>query len=230
MKAVFHALAILLIAAVPAVAQSIPQTPSTAPTPNAAPQTPFLEVFGGGSISFMKPGEDLGRTWQPGAQVSVNVSPFADSDGWTRRLGFSVEASGVRHTTSLDDALVPSAQVRFTQATVLAGPTFVTMRRGRLTSQFRPLFGVTRMRTTFPSDVDQPGIAPGQLPSSIGVFEDEDSIAASIGSAWDIRITRAVAVRINQGALITRFGGKTQITQRVTTGIVFRWYGSDTRR
>lgn len=229
MKAVFPILAILFIAAAPAAAQVASPVPSTDHAPQA-PQTPFLEVFGGGSISFMKPGEDLGRTWQPGAQVSVNISPFANSDSWTRRLGFTVEAGGVRHTTSLDDALVPSAQVRLTQATVLAGPTFVTMRRGRLTSQFRPLFGVARQRSTFPSDVDQPGIAPGLLPSSIGVFEDEDSLAASIGSAWDIRITRAVAVRINQGSLITRFGGKTQMSMRVSTGIVFRWYGSDTQR
>lgn len=226
MKAVFPILALLCMAAAPAAAQIAPPEPPT----KTAPQTPLVEVYGGGGISFMKPGSDLDRTIQPGAQVSLNVSPFANSDSWTSRLGFAVEVGGTRRTTSLDSALVPSTQVRLTEGTVLAGPTFVTMRRGRLTSQFRPLFGVARLRSTFPTDLDQAGIAPGQPPSSIGVFEDEDSFAASIGSAWDIRLTRAFAVRINQGALITRFGGKTQFSQRVSTGIVFRWYGSDTTR
>jgi hypothetical protein len=227
MKAVFYILAILFTMAAPAAAQVA--TPAPPPT-STAPQTPMVELYGGGTISFMRPGLDLDRTILPGAQVALNVSPFASSDSWLSRMGFAVEVNGARYDVTLDDALVPSTKVRLTQASVLGGPTFVTMRRGRLTSQLRPLFGVARMRTTFPADLDQPGIAPGQPPSSIGVFEDEDSIAASIGSAWDIRITRAVAVRINQGSMITRFGGKTQMSMRMSTGIAFRWYGSDTRR
>jgi hypothetical protein len=200
-------------------------TATSTPSASVASRRPLIEVYGGGAISFMRLGEDLDRIVQPGAQVSLNVSPFGHRDTWLWRLGFAVEAGGVRYTPTLDDAIVPDTKVRLTQATLLAGPTFMTFRRGRVTSQFRPLFGVARMRSEFPSDIDQIGIAPGQLPSSIGVFEDEAAFAASLGSAWDIRITRAFAVRINQGSLITRFGGKTQFSQRVSTGIVFRWYG-----
>jgi hypothetical protein len=60
------------------------------------------------------------------------------------------------------------------------------VRRGRVTAQFRGLLGVARLRSAFPSDLDveQAGLAPGQAPSSIGVFEDESAFAASIGSAW----------------------------------------------
>lgn len=228
MKTVCHVLALLLIAAAPVVAQtSTPSLPTPPPTPS--PVTPFLDVYGGATISFMRPGADLDRTLLPGGQVAINVSPFNNRDGALSRLGFAVDFSASRHTPSLDDALVPSTKVRVTQATFLAGPTFTTFRRGRVTSNFRALFGVARMRSTFPSDMDQVGIAPGLPPSSIGVFEDEDAFAASIGSAWDIKVSRAVAVRINQGSLITRFGGKTQFSPRLSTGIVFRWYGNDTR-
>jgi hypothetical protein len=178
----------------------------------------------------MDPGADLDRTRLPGAQVALNISPFSTRDGLVSRLGFAVEVAGSRQTRTLDDALVPSTKVRLTETTLLAGPTFTTFRRGRVTSNFRALFGVARLRSTFPSDLDQAGIAPGQAPSSIGVFEDEDAFAASIGSAWDIRLNRAFAVRINSGMLLTRFGGETQLSQRVSTGIVFRWFGNDTPR
>jgi hypothetical protein len=225
MKVLFHSLTILFLIAAPAAAQIA----SPAPAANPGPLMPRVDIFGGANLSFMKPGTDLDTTRLPGLQVSLNVSPFT-GDSWLSRLGFAVEIAGARQTRSLDDALVPSAKVRVTEATILAGPTFRTLNRGRLTSQFRALFGVTRLRTTFPSDVDQPGIGPGQLPSSIGVFEDEDALSAFIGSNVDIRISRAIAVRINSGALITRFGGETQISQRVSTGLVFRWYGSDTAR
>jgi hypothetical protein len=222
------------IAAAPAAAQVAPPAPAAASAP--APQKPWLEVYGGGAILFARPGSDLDRTLQPGAQVSLNVSPFVEREGWMSRLGFAVEVGGTRRTSTLDDALVPSAKVQLTETTLLAGPTFATLRRGRVTAQFRGLLGVARLRSTFPSDAEsesdlnQAGIAPGQVPSSIGVFEDESAFAASIGSAWDIRVTRALAVRINQGSLITRFGSKTQFSPRVSTGIVFRWYGSQTPR
>jgi hypothetical protein len=232
MRALFHTVAILFLTVVPAAAQVAAPTPTPAPPPSESltPKRPLIEVYGGGAFSFMRPGADLGRVFEPGAQVALNVSPFGRRDSWMWRLGFAVEAGGVRDTPTLDDSLVPNTKVRLTETTFLAGPTFMTFRRGRVTSQLRPLIGIARLRSEFPSDVDQFNIAPGQLPSSIGVFEDETAFAVSLGSAWDIRITRALAVRINQGGLITRFGGKTQYSQRVSTGIVFRWFGHDVPR
>jgi hypothetical protein len=150
MRALFHTVAILFIpllfnTAAPAAAQVVapPAAPvPTAPVPTAtstpsasvASRRPLIEVYGGGAISFMRPGEDLDRIVQPGAQVSLNVSPFGHRDPWLWRLGFAVEAGGVRYTPTLDDAIVPDTKVRLTQATLLAGPTFMTFRRGRVTS------------------------------------------------------------------------------------------------
>jgi hypothetical protein len=230
MKSFVRTLAILslVITAAPAAAQVATPQPQTPQSPQS-PKSPRIEVYGGGTFLFLRPGADLGRIFQPGGQVSLNVSPFVDSDSWLRRLGFSVEGGGTRSTSTLDDTSVPSTKVRLTERTFLAGPTFSTMHFGRVTSQFRALFGVARLTSTFPTDIDQADIAPGQLPSSIGVFQDETAFATSIGSAWDIRLTRALALRINQGTLITRFDSKTQFSPRISTGIVFRWYGNQTQ-
>jgi hypothetical protein len=56
------------------------------------------------------------------------------------------------------------------------------------------------------------------------IFEDETVFAAAFGTAWDVRLTRALAVRLNPTLMLTRFSGETQVTQRFSTGLVV-WFG-----
>jgi hypothetical protein len=95
---------------------------------------------------------------------------------------------------------------------------------GRFTSRARALFGVAHVSSEFPTDAINAGIAPGQTPQDIGIFEDETVFAAAFGTAWDVRLTRALAVRLNPTLMLTRFSGETQVTQRFSTGLVV-WFG-----
>jgi hypothetical protein len=181
-----------------------------------------LDVFGGVTLLRMEPGPDLDRTGLAGWQASVSLFPFR-GDGFASRFGVAAELAQARRTPSLPDVLVPDTDVRLTQNTFVIGPAIRVVRRERLTTNFRVLVGVARVTATFPDDRIQDGILPGQSPASIGVFAEETTAAVAIGSAWDIRLASRMALRVNPSVLITRFGGQTQTTQRIATGIVFRW-------
>jgi hypothetical protein len=195
---------------------------------NAPPAPPHLDVFGGLMLLRLTPGSDLDRAGVPGWQAALTVYPFG-GDRWVSRLGFAAEVVGAQRTPALDDAQVPGAKVQLTENTFLFGPTLRLVRRERFSSNLRVLVGVARLRTGFPSDLAQDGIAPGETPGGIGVFEDDNAFAASVGSAWEIRVSRVVAVRLSPSMLITRFHGETQLAQRFSTGLVFRWYRHDER-
>jgi hypothetical protein len=178
----------------------------------------------------VRPGTDLDRAGLAGAQAAFTIHPFS-GDGFRSRLGFAAEYLAARRTPELDDVRLPGTdvqlpgtKVRFTEQAFLAGPTVRMIRRERFSSQLRVLVGVARLETSFPSDLTQAGIAPGDTPSSIGVFGNDTALAASIGSAWEIRVSRVMAVRVNPSLLITRFHDDTQFGQRLSTGLVFRWY------
>jgi hypothetical protein len=194
---------------------------TSAPT-SATPSPRQLDLFGGGTLLRMEPGADLDRTGLAGWQASVTFFP-AMGDGFASRFGVAGEFVQARRTPSLDDAQVPGTFVRLTERTFLAGPAIRLIRRQRLTSNLRVLFGVASLSTKFPDDRDQDGIAPGQEPASIGVFGDETVAAVGIGTAWEIRMAPGLALRVNPSALITRFAGQTQVGPRLTTGIVIRW-------
>ena len=165
----------------------------------------------------MSPGPDLDRTGLVGWSGSFSFYPM-------RRLGVVAEISGARRTPELEDTLVADAPVRLRQTSFLAGPNFRMMSRGRFTARARAMLGVARLTSEFPSDLAIGGITPGQTPQDIGIFEDETAFAAAFGTAWDIRLSRALALRLNPTFMLTRFNDETQFTQRFSTGLVV-WFG-----
>ena len=149
-----------------------------------AQELPCAQVFGGFSMIQAKPGPNLDRVFLPGWNAAVTAYPSS-------RFGITADFSGFRRTASLDDALVPGTKVKFDQQNYLLGPTIRILRRHRLETSLRGLFGVSRGNPKFPSDLSQPGILPGQTPAAIGTFEKETVFAAAVGSAWDITISRS---------------------------------------
>lgn len=219
-KTVARAALILMMLTSAASAQVVsePTTPVPSPSTVAAPDWPQFDIFGGLSLVRMSPGPDLDRAGLVGWSGSFAFHP-------TRRLGMIAEISGARRTPELEDALVADAPVRLRQTSFMAGPTFRMLSRGRFTARARALFGVSRLTSEFPSDQVIGGITPGQTPQDIGIFEDETAFAAAFGTAWDIQLSRAVALRLNPTLMLTRFNDETQVTQRFSTGLVV-WFGS----
>lgn len=211
---------VLLVAFVSAASAQIvpePSTPVPPPSTVAAPDWPQFDISGGLSLVRMSPGPDLDRTGLVGWSGSFSFHP-------TRRLGMVAEISGGRRTPELEDTLVADVPVRLRQTSFLAGPTFRMLSRGRFTARTRALLGVARLTSEFPADQAIGGITPGQTPQDIGIFEDETAFAAAFGTAWDIRLSRALALRLNPTFMITRFNDETQFTQRFSTGLVV-WFG-----
>jgi hypothetical protein len=173
-----------------------------------------MDISGGLTLVRMAPGPDLDRAAMPGWHVSVSLYPLG-------RLGLTAEVAGARRTPTLDDASNPDAPVRLRQTSFLVGPSFRTLQFGRVSSRLRALFGVARLSAEFPSEAQAHGITPNQTPHDIGLFANETAFAAAFGSAWDIRLSRALALRLNPTLMVTRFGGGTQLSQRFSTGIVW---------
>jgi hypothetical protein len=220
MRPTVHSVLVAIVVATPAWAQSVPASPPSVATPSSQ-VSPRLDVSGGLTLARIEPGPDLDRQGLAGWHASIAVYPFS-------RLGVAAEFAGARRTPSLEDTRVPDAQVRLNQRTFLVGPSVRIIRRNRLSTSFRALFGVAPVTAEFPSDVVQIGILPGQTPADLGLFEDDTVFAAAIGSHWDIALSRTLAVRLNPSLLITRLGEDTQLTQRFSTGLVFRLGGGRT--
>jgi hypothetical protein len=117
------------------------------------------------------------------------------------RAGSSAEIAGARRTPSLSDAAVPDTQVRLSETTFLIGPAIRIVQRERFCTSGRLLFGAARITSSFPSDLVQSRIAPGQTPASIGVFQDQTAFAFGFGSTLDITVTPSVALRFSPGLL-----------------------------
>jgi hypothetical protein len=196
-------------------AQIVPEPSTPVPSQPAAPAPdwPLFDVSGGLSLVRMSPGPDLDRAGLVGWSGSFSFNA-------TRRLGIVAEIAGARRTPELEDTLVPDAPVSLRQTSFLVGPTFRMMSRGPLTARMRAMVGAARLTSEFPSDQTLSGIVPGQTPQDIGIFEDETAFAAAFGTAWDIRLARALALRVNPTFMLTRFNGETQFTQRLSTGLV----------
>jgi hypothetical protein len=218
MRPTVQSLLVALVIATPAWAQAVPASPPSV-TPATSRISPLLDVAGGLTLARMEAGPDLDRQNLAGWSASVALYPLA-------RLGIAAEFAGTRRTASLADALVPDAEVRLNQRTFLVGPTVRIIRRSRLNTSLRALFGLARVTAEFPSDLVQNGILPGQTPADVGVFEDDTVFAAAIGSHWDITLSRTLGIRLNPSLLITRLGDETQLTQRFSTGLVVRFGGA----
>lgn len=218
MKRVFLALFLLARPASDVFAQP----PPGEPVPSEARPTTRFDLFGGLTLVRMRPGTDTERTGLAGWQASATFYPFP-GQGFRSRFGVAAEFVRARRTPALDEVQVPGTEVRITENTFLSGVAIRMIRGERVSSNMRVLVGVASVSTAIPRPLDQTGIGPGLTPRNIGVFEDETTFAMAFGGAWEIRVAPRVAVRVHPTALITRLGGETQLSPRLTTGMVFRW-------
>ncbi len=146
-------------------------------------------------------------------------------DGWQAALtgyvrkwiGFTADFSG--HHGSLDASGAPlSADLN--HFSYLFGPRARLLRTRLVSASILALFGASR----------------GTLDASAGVFEGtvfsasvkQTKLAAAVGGAVDINLTRQVAWRVEPVYFLTSFGGERQNNFRFSTGIVYR-FGTDWR-
>ena len=137
MRPTVHSVLVAIVVATPAWAQSVPASPPSVATPSSQ-VSPRLDASGGLTLARIEPGPDLDRQGLAGWHASIAVYPFS-------RLGVAAELAGARRTPSLEDTRVPDAQVRLNQRTFLVGPSVRIIRRNRLSTSFRALFGVARV-------------------------------------------------------------------------------------
>jgi len=166
-------------------------------------QAADVDVFGGYSVTRMRPENESSNTTMSGWNTSV--SAYA-----TRRLGVTADFAGFYGTAPR--ALTNGDQVDIRQYSFMAGPQVRLFHAGRFSSSVRAVVGA----------------AYGYVPDSAYNVADQTRFAALVGSNFDIQVSRRVAMRFSPGVYITRFGDdQTQKNIRFSVGPVFHFGGEN---
>jgi hypothetical protein len=165
-----------------------------------------LEIFGGYTLGRMRP-DDFTRATVTGWDTAITAYV-------TSRIGITGDIAGYYGTAhpiddSGDAGSLAAASVR--QYSFMAGPQVRLLRTRRIETSARALIGAAH------SDIRNTASYP----------QDQNSIAALIGSSLDIKVSRRIALRFSPGMYITHFGGQTQRTMRFGIGPVFRLGGGE---
>ena len=170
-----------------------------------------LEVLGGYTIGKMKSDNYATHDTMNGWNTSIAGYP-------TSRLGIAVDMAGFYSTVQTTDGSLPAVTVR--QYSFMAGPQLRLFRTRRFETSFRALIGGARWHTPEASEY------AGSTAVSDGSY-DQTTVAALVGSNFDINLSRKVALRFSPGMYITHYGHETQRNFRFSVGPVFRFGGGD---
>lgn len=165
---------------------------------------PAYEVFAGASMLGLRPGGELSRVWLPGWQVAATRY-------FTGRLGATMDVSGFYGEREVATVGGGTRAVDFRQIALLGGPQIRLIRRERVQTNFRALFGFAN------------GAAQGQSGAGVppAVTVGGSALAATFGSAVDIRLREKWALRVQPGVFLTRYGGELERNFRVSVGLVY---------
>jgi hypothetical protein len=174
-------------------------------------QSATVDVFGGYTLTPVKPADDFGRTALDGWNTSVTLYPHPWLGISGDLAGFYGAARPANAAGGGSSAETSAPPVRVRMYSFTAGPQIRLFRSRRLESSFKALFGGAR----------------GQAPS-ISDGPDQAAFAALFGANFDVNLSRRLAVRFSPGLSVTPFGNnQTQHSFRFSIGPVFRFGGED---
>lgn len=165
-------------------------------------QAADAEIFGGYSVTRMKPENDANHTTINGWNTSI--TGYA-----TSRFGVTADFAGFYG--SANTALSNAGAVSIRQYSFMAGPQVRLIHTSRIETSFRAVFGGAY------------GYLPGQAYNGI----DQTTFAALVGSNIDVKVSRRVSMRFSPGMYLTQFGNdQTQKNFRFSVGPVFHFGGA----
>ena len=175
-----------------------------------------VEVFGGYTITNMRPEQTFNRTSMNGWNTSITGYP-------TSRFGITADFAGFYTTVnSTSDASASSQAVSLRQYSFMAGPQFRLVRTKRFETSFRAIFGGAH------GYVPDSSVVPAGIPALTYNPLDQTTFAALFGSNFDFNVSRRVALRFSPGLYLTQYGAnETQKNFRFSVGPVFRFGHGD---
>jgi hypothetical protein len=169
-----------------------------------------VEVFGGYSVTRMKPEADANTATMNGWNSSITAYPW-------RRLGFTADVAGFYGTatgdyTAVDGSAFHADNTDIHQYSFMGGPQIRILNNRHIETSFRALFGA----------------AYGYVPGTNGTLADQTTFAALIGSNFDVKVSKRVSMRFSPGVYLTQFGNdQTQKNLRFSVGPVFHFGGEN---
>ena len=160
-----------------------------------------VEIFGGATVSNMKPANNYNSLTTSGWSASITGYPV-------RRVGLTADFAGYYGTVRPASSSTSQSKFDVRQYSFMAGPQLRLFRKGPLETRFRATFGA----------------AHGYVPGYYSL--DKTKFAALFGTNFDFNVSRRVALRFSPGLYLTQFGGETQRNFRFSIGPVFR-FGSN---
>jgi len=172
------------------------------PGATQAQDGPRYEVFLGYSYLNAKPANTIDRLSMHGAHLEV-FYPIS------RRLGPVLDISAHIGTTDIPQSTFGASEVNISQYAITTGVRFNGLQWKRLRGTMRALVGISM----------------GDVSSDLAreFWIEETVFAAALGGGVILDLSDWVALRIVQPNLfLTTFGDDTQISTRVSTGLVLK--------
>ncbi|HKA00716.1 MAG TPA: hypothetical protein VKE70_29590 [Candidatus Solibacter sp.] len=169
-----------------------------------------LEVFGGYSVTRMKPENGANSATMNGWNSSVTAYPWS-------RLGFTADFAGFYGAatgdyTAADGSTIHANNLDIRQYSFMGGPQVRLFHTQRIETSVRALFGG----------------AHGYVPGTNGNLADQTSFAALFGSNFDVKVSKRVSMRFSPGMYLTQYGSnQTQKNLRFSVGPVFHFGGEN---
>ncbi len=173
-------------------------------------QAADVEVFGGYSVTKMKPENDANSATMNGWNTSVTAYPW-------RRLGFTADLAGFYGNatgdyTRPDGSAFHADQTDIRQYSFMAGPQIRILNNRHIETSFRVLAGG----------------AYGYVPGTYNNLADQTTFAALAGSNVDFKVSKRVSMRFSPGLYLTQYGSnQTQANLRFSVGPVFHFGGAN---
>jgi hypothetical protein len=173
-------------------------------------QAADVEVFGGYSVTRMKPENGANNATMNGWNTSVTAYPWS-------RIGLTADFAGYYGNatgdyTAADGSTLHANHSDIRQYSFMAGPQIRLFHTKRIDTSFRTLFGG----------------AYGYVPGEFGNLADQTTFAALVGSNFDVKVSKRMSMRFSPGMYITQYGtNQTQKNVRFSVGPVFHFGGEN---
>ncbi len=167
-----------------------------------------FEVYGGGGYLRFRPGQYLQHNTEAAWNGGVTE--------WIRpKLGITGDVRGYYATANIPISDVQVFKPSISQYTFMGGPQYRFYQSQHWAWHAQVLAGIDHGNFStgtrgFPADL-------------VGVYNDGNKLAFSVGAAVDYNLGPALAVRLMPNYLLTNFGGEIQDNLGFTIGVVYRW-------
>jgi hypothetical protein len=167
-----------------------------------------LEVFGGYSVTRMKPENDANSATMNGWNTSIAAYPWKRFGLTADFAGYYGSASGTY--TANNGSTITADGLDIRQYSFMGGPQIRILQSRHIETSFHALFGG----------------AYGYVPGPNGNLADQTTFAALFGSNFDVKVSLRISMRFSPGLYVTQYGtDQTQKNLRFSVGPVFKFGG-----